>query len=112
MPGYATFATPWKRMCGGRRRASRPGREQVRAAESAISLALVGNLTPYDPIYQQRMAGFTAALTPLIGAPPQAARQAHGLMYLLVQQQASYQAFMAVFGWSAVLTATAVLARY
>jgi DHA2 family multidrug resistance protein len=70
---------------------------------------MVGNLTPYDPIYQQRMAGFTAALTPLTGAP-QAAQQAHGLMYSLVQQQASYQAFMAVFGWSAILTATVVLA--
>jgi DHA2 family multidrug resistance protein len=70
---------------------------------------MVGNLTPYDPMYQQRMAGLTAALTPLTGAP-QAAQQAHGLMYSLVQQQASYQAFMAVFGWSAILTATVVLA--
>jgi DHA2 family multidrug resistance protein len=70
---------------------------------------MIGNLTPYDPIYQQRMAGFTAALTPLTGAP-QAAQQAHGLMYSLVQQQASYQAFMAVFGWSAILTITVLFA--
>jgi DHA2 family multidrug resistance protein len=69
---------------------------------------MVGNLTPYDPVYQQRMAGFTAALTPLTGAP-QAAQQAHGLMYALVQQQASYQAFVAVFGWSAIITAIFVL---
>lgn len=78
--------------------------KQERQAEG-----MVGNLTPYESIYWQRMAGFTAALTPLSGAP-QAAQQAHGLMYSLVQQQASYQAFMAVFGWSAVLTATVVLA--
>jgi len=70
---------------------------------------MVGNLTPYDPVYQQSMAGFTAALAPLVGAP-QATQQAHGLMYSVVQQQAVYQAFMAVFGWSAILTATAVFA--
>jgi MFS transporter, DHA2 family, multidrug resistance protein len=63
---------------------------------------MMGHLTPLDPVYQQRLAGFTAGLTPLTGAP-QAAQQAHGLMYLLVQQQANYQAFMAVFGWSALL---------
>jgi DHA2 family multidrug resistance protein len=70
---------------------------------------MVGNLTPYDPIYQQRIAAFTAAFTPASG-PPQAALQAHGLMHLLVQQQTTYQAFMAVFGWSALLTATVVFA--
>jgi DHA2 family multidrug resistance protein len=70
---------------------------------------MVGNLTPYDPIYQQRMAGFNAVLTPLAGAP-QAAQQAHGLMYSVVQQQANYQAFMAVFAWSAILTVTVMFA--
>jgi DHA2 family multidrug resistance protein len=69
---------------------------------------MVGNLTPYDPVYRQHLAGFAAGLTPLTGAH-QAAQQAHGLMYMLVQQQSSYQAFMAVFGWSAILTAVFVL---
>jgi DHA2 family multidrug resistance protein len=70
---------------------------------------MVGNLTPYDPVYQQRMAGLNAMLTPLAGAP-QAAQQAHGLMFSLVQQQAGYHAFMAVFVGSAILTGIVVFA--
>lgn len=58
---------------------------------------LVGNLTPADPVYQHRMVEFTAALS--------SSQPAHGLMYRIVQQQAAYQAFMAVFGWSAVAVA-------
>ena len=69
---------------------------------------MVGHLTPMDPLYQQRMAQFAGGLTPLTGAP-QAAQQAHALMYLTVLQQSSYQAFMSVFGWSALLIGALLL---
>ncbi len=69
---------------------------------------LVGHLTPMDPLYQQSMARFGAALAPAAGAP-QAAQQAHGFLYMIVQQQANYQAFMAVFGWSALFTGALLL---
>jgi hypothetical protein len=54
------------------------------------------------------MAQFAGGLTPLTGAP-QAAQQAHALMYLTVLQQSSYQAFMSVFGWSALLIGALLL---
>jgi DHA2 family multidrug resistance protein len=69
---------------------------------------MIGNLSPMNPIYQQRLAGFTSALTPLSGAP-QAAQQAQGLLYSTVLQQASYQAFTSVFGWSALFVGALVL---
>jgi DHA2 family multidrug resistance protein len=69
---------------------------------------MIGNLSPMNPIYQQRLAGFTSALTPLNGAP-QAAQQAQGLLYSTVLQQASYQAFTSVFGWSALFVGALVL---
>lgn len=79
----------------------------TRLAQSYQS-QMVGHLTPMDPLYQQRMAQFAGGLTPLTGAP-QAAQQAHVLMYQTVLQQSSYQAFMSVFGWSALLIAALVL---
>ena len=62
---------------------------------------IAGHFTATDPIYRQRLGAATALLTPLSGAPL-AAQQARGLMYSVVQQQATYQAFMAVFAWSAL----------
>jgi DHA2 family multidrug resistance protein len=79
----------------------------TRLAQSYQS-QMVGHLTPMDPLYQQRMAQFAGGLTPLTGAP-QAAQQAHGLMYLTVLQQSSYQAFMSVFGWSAMFVGLLLL---
>ena len=69
---------------------------------------MVGNLTPYDPLYQQRIASLAGGLA-ASGGGPQASAQAHGLVYMMVQQQASYQAFMAVFGWSALIVLALVL---
>ena len=51
---------------------------------------------------------FSSGLAGVSGAP-QAAQQAHGLLYGLVQQQATYQAFMAVFGWSALAVLVTIL---
>jgi DHA2 family multidrug resistance protein len=79
----------------------------TRLAQSYQS-QMVGNLSPMNPIYQQRLSGFTSALTPLSGAP-QAAQQAQGLLYSTVLQQSAYQAFMSVFNWSAVLIAVLLL---
>ena len=69
---------------------------------------MIGNLSPMTPIYQQRLAGFTSALTPLSGAP-QAAQQAQGLLYSTVLQQSLYQAFTSVFSWSALFVEVLVL---
>jgi DHA2 family multidrug resistance protein len=69
---------------------------------------MIGHLATMDPLYQQRLAGFTSALTPLSGAP-QAAQQAQGILYSTVLQQSSYQAFMSVFGWSALVVGLLLL---
>jgi len=63
---------------------------------------MVGNLTPLDPAYQQRLAQFAGGLAQSSGAVA-GSQQAYGMMYMTVLQQSSYQAFMAVFGWSAVM---------
>ncbi len=69
---------------------------------------LVGKLTPMDPVFQEHLGAATAKLTPLVGAP-QAAQQAKGLIYGAVLQQANYQAFMAVFAWSALFITLLIL---
>ena len=79
----------------------------TRLAQSYQS-QMVGHLTPMDPLYQQRMAEFAGGLTSLTGAP-QAAQQAHGMMYQTLLQQASYQSFMSVFGWSALFVGALLL---
>ena len=65
---------------------------------------IVGRLSPMDPIFQQRLAGANAHFTPLVGAS-QASQVSHGMFYGMVQQQATYEAFMAVFAWSALFIA-------
>ena len=55
--------------------------------------ALVRNLTPYDPEYQDRLAELTAVFAAL-GDPVRAAEQAHAALYALVQRQAMLLAFV------------------
>ncbi len=57
---------------------------------------MVGHLTPYDPVYMERLAAATQALTPQSG-PVLAQMQAQGLIYGTLQGQASLWAFVENF---------------
>jgi DHA2 family multidrug resistance protein len=70
----------------------------------AYQSQMVGHLTPYDPAYQQFIARMGGDMMGSGGV----SQQAHGFAYQVLQQQSAYQAFMAVFGWSAVIS-TALL---
>ncbi len=54
---------------------------------------LVGRMTPYDPVYQQRLEQIRRALTPKVG-PHQAAQQALGVLYRTLVAQATLLAFV------------------
>jgi len=62
---------------------------------------LVGRLTPYDPVYQQYMAGLQAALGRLAGLA-QGQRQAHGAIYGILLQQSALLAFVHTYRWLVV----------
>jgi DHA2 family multidrug resistance protein len=72
----------------------------VRSAQRHQTL-LAAHLTPYDPAYQQRLAGLQAAFTPLSGAP-QAHQMAHGAIYGILLQQSNVLAFVDTYRWMAV----------
>jgi len=78
----------------------------ARGAQSHYSL-MVSHLTPYDPVYQQRLAALQGGLTPLAGAP-QAQHQAHGIVQGIVLQQASLSAFIDTFYWTALALALCI----
>jgi len=72
----------------------------VRSAQRNQNL-LVAHLTPYDPAYQQQLAGLQAAFTPISGAP-QAHQMAHGAIYGILLQQSNLLAFVDTYRWMAV----------
>jgi DHA2 family multidrug resistance protein len=55
---------------------------------------LVGHLTPFDQAYRSFMQGAAAFLTPFGGDPSQVAVRAQGLLYGMVQRQATMLAFL------------------
>jgi len=57
---------------------------------------MVGHLTPYDPVYVDRLAAATQALTPQSG-PVLAQMQAQGLIYSALLNQSSLWAFVENF---------------
>ena len=60
--------------------------------------SLVGHLTPFDPAYQQRLAGAAQGLFPYAGLDPVSTKGlAVGLTYGLLQRQAYALAFVDVF---------------
>ena len=82
----------------------------VRRAQVHQAL-MVGHLTPYDPVYMERLAAATAALTPQSG-PVLAQMQAHGLIYGTLLGQSSLWAFVEnfrLFGFLCVLCLPLVL---
>jgi DHA2 family multidrug resistance protein len=72
----------------------------VRSAQRHQNL-MVAHLTPYDPVYQQRLVGLQAAFTPISGAP-QAHQMAHGAIYGILLQQSNVLAFVDTYRWLAV----------
>ena len=58
---------------------------------------LVSHLTPYDPVYRDRLAMAAAAIQSGGGSPPDAAVQAHGLIYGTMLKQANMLAFSDAF---------------
>ena len=67
----------------------------VRRAQVHQAL-MVGHLTPFDPVYMERLAMATKALTPQSG-PVLAHAQAQGLIYGSMLNQASLWAFVENF---------------
>jgi DHA2 family multidrug resistance protein len=72
----------------------------VRSAQRHQNL-LAAHLTPYDPAYQQRVAGLQAAFTQVSGAA-QARQLAHAGIYGILLQQSSVLAFVDTYRWMAV----------
>jgi len=54
---------------------------------------MVAHMTPYDPVYQQKLEALRRSLTPKVG-PSAAAQQAVGLLYRTLVQQATLLAFV------------------
>ena len=63
---------------------------------------LVARMTPYDPVYQQRLEAIRRALTPQVG-PSAAAQQALGILYKTLVAQATLLAFVDNFRLITVL---------
>jgi len=63
---------------------------------------LVAHMTPYDPVFQQRLAALTAGLGQY-SAAPQAQAQAYGLLHGILLQQANLKAYVDMFSWTALL---------
>jgi len=82
----------------------------VRRAQVHQAL-MVGHLTPYDPVYVDRLAAATQALTPQSG-PVLAQMQAQGLVYSALLNQSSLWAFVEnfrLFGFLCLLCLPLVL---
>jgi DHA2 family multidrug resistance protein len=63
---------------------------------------MVAKMTPYDPVYQQRLDALRKVLTPKVGASA-AARQAVGILYKTLVAQATLLAFVDNFRLITVL---------
>ena len=66
---------------------------------------LVGHLTPYDLVFQERFQALTVGLARYT-AEPQARMQAYAMLQGILLQQASLKAYMAMFFWLALMIAS------
>jgi DHA2 family multidrug resistance protein len=64
---------------------------------------LASHVTPYDAPYREMIAGTTAAIQSHGASAPDAARQAHGILYGMVQRHSAMLAFADAFWLMAVL---------
>jgi DHA2 family multidrug resistance protein len=65
---------------------------------------LVSHMTPYDAVFQQRLAGMAAGLG-RYSAGPAARAQAYGVLYGILQQQSNVKAYVDMFCWTALIVA-------
>jgi DHA2 family multidrug resistance protein len=65
---------------------------------------LVGHMTPYDPVFRQRLSAITGGLS-RYSAGPAARRQAYGVLYGILQQQSNVKAYVDMFRWTALIVA-------
>jgi DHA2 family multidrug resistance protein len=65
---------------------------------------LVTHMTPYDPVFQQRLSGIAAGLSQYSGGPL-GRTQAYGVLYGIMSQQANLKAYVDMFCWTALITA-------
>jgi len=70
----------------------------------AHQVNLVSHLTPYDPVFRQRLAGIAAGLS-RYSAGPQARMQAYGMLHGMLLQQANLKAYVDMFCWTALIMA-------
>jgi DHA2 family multidrug resistance protein len=65
---------------------------------------LVTHMTPYDPIFRERLSALTGGMGHYSGAP-QAPAQAYGLLHGILLQQANLSAYVDMFCWTAAIMA-------
>ena len=65
---------------------------------------LVSHMTPYDPVFSERLTALTAGLS-RYSAPLQAHMQAYGVLQGILLQQANLKAYVDMFRWTALLMA-------
>jgi DHA2 family multidrug resistance protein len=65
---------------------------------------LVGSMTPYDPVFQQRVSQLTAAMGQHT-AGPEARMQAYGFLNGILLQQSNLKAYVDMFCWTALVMA-------
>jgi DHA2 family multidrug resistance protein len=64
---------------------------------------MVGHMSPYDPVFRERLSAFQGALSSSAGAP-QAQVQAYVVMSRILLQQSTLKAFVDIFAWTALFT--------
>ena len=70
----------------------------------AHQASLVGHMTPYDPIFRERLAALTAGLS-RYSAPTEAHMQAYAVLHGILLQQANLKAYVDMFRWTALIMA-------
>jgi MFS transporter, DHA2 family, multidrug resistance protein len=68
---------------------------------------LVGHMTPYDPVFQQRLSDIAAGMSRYVAAPV-AKLQAYGMLNGILLQQACLKAYVDMFCWTALIIAVCV----
>jgi DHA2 family multidrug resistance protein len=64
---------------------------------------MVGHMSPYEPVFRERLSEFQGALSSSAGAP-QAQVQAYAVMNRILLQQSTLKAFVDIFAWTALIT--------
>ena len=68
---------------------------------------MVGHMSPYEPVFRERLSAFQGALSSSVGAP-QAQVQAYAVMNRILLQQSTLKAFVDIFAWTALITVVCI----